>query len=209
MLIEKLVVSEKRADRFTLLFENGTKIKVSAGQIAEFNLYSGRELTDEEFSALREGIDRSLSKARALRMLGTRNLSAREVERRLITKGESADTARDTVEWLGKAGLVNDEEYAAGIVAYYSGKGYGAARIRSELFTRGIPRELWEDAFSGLKEPDEAANPYLEKKLKGSTDKEDIRKAVNSLCSRGFSYEEAKGIVRRHIENKEKINDNV
>jgi len=203
MLIEKLTVSEKKADEFILQFDDGSDIKVGAGQIAEFNLYSGRELTKEEYLALREGINRSLSKTRALRILGTRNLSAREVERRLIAKGEPSETARDTVEWLGNAGLVNDEEYAAGIVAYYSGKGYGAVRIRNELFSRGIPRELWEGAFNNLKKPEEAVGLYLEKKLRGSTEKEDIKKAVNSLCSRGFSYEEAKDLVRRYIENKE------
>ena len=207
MLIDKLTVSEKRADRFALLFDNGTEIKVSAGQIAEFGLYSGRELTNDEYAALREGMDRSISKTRAMRILGTRNLSAREVERRLIVKGESTETARETVEWLEKTGLIDDEEYAAGIVSYYSGKGYGAARIRNELFTRGIPRGMWENAFNKLKKPEEAVTHYLDKKLKGSADKDDIRKAVNSLCSRGFSYEEAKDLVRKYVENKEEIED--
>ena len=207
MLIEKLAVDEKKPGRFTLFFDNGVEFKVSANQIADFGLYTGKELAENEYDALCNGLRQSTSKARAMRMLGSRNLSTREIERRLVSKGDTDETARDTVEWLGKIGAVNDEEYAAGIAAHYSSKGYGIARIRSELFRRGIPRELWDEALDNIKNQSEAIDRYLEKKLKGSDDKYEVRKAVNSLCARGFSYGEAREAVRSYLENQEDNSD--
>jgi len=207
MTIEKLARSEKRSDRFILIFDDGTEIRVSASQIADFGLYSGKELTQEEYSELREGLKLSSSRARAVRMLGSRNLSAREIERRLIGKGESAETAHCTVEWLEDIGAINDTEYAAAIVKHYSGKGYGAARIRDELFRRGIPRDLWDDALVSYDGMEDAAYGFLEKKLRGSCDPDDLRRATDSLCRRGFRYEEAKDAVRRYVANREEIGE--
>jgi len=207
MTIEKLARSEKSADRFILIFEDGSEIRVSASQIADFGLYSGKELAEEEYLSLREDLKLSSSRARAIRMLGSRNLSAREIERRLIGKGESAETAHSTVEWLDDIGAINDTEYAAAIVKHYSGKGYGAARIRDELFRRGIPRDLWDDALAGLDNMEDAAYGFLEKKLRGSCDPDDLRRATDSLCRRGFRYEEAKDTVRRYVANREDSGD--
>jgi len=125
------------------------------------------------------------------------------MEKRLIKKGESEETAQDTVQWLEDIGAVNDSEFAAAIVRHYSSKGYGLARIKDELYKRGIKRDLWEDALAGLEADafDEAAHQFLEKKLRGSSDKDDLRRAMDALCRRGFGYEEARSAVNRYMED--------
>ena len=202
MKVGSVTRSEKRADRFFVCFDDGDEVRVSAAQIADFGLYSGRELTTDEYRDLRSAIEISSSKARALRILGSRSLSAFDLERRLMSKGESAETAKATVEWLTENGLINDSEYAASIVSHYLAKGYGPARVKDELYRRGIPREISEGAMSGLDtgDSDNAAYEYIEKKLRGSTDKEDLRKVTNALCRRGFNYEDARAAVRRYVE---------
>jgi len=200
MKIESLTRFEGKVGKFILLFEDGSKITVSEVQIADFGLYSGRELDDDEFAELRDGLKLSSSKARAVRILGSRNLSAHEMERRLMSKGESQQTAQETVKWLEDIGAVNDEEYAVIIARHYSAKGYGIARIKDELFRRGIPGEMWDDALGGLDNMGEAAYDFLDKKLKGSRDKADLRRATDALCRRGFSYEDARTIISRYVE---------
>jgi len=201
MRIESITRLGSGGDKYSVLFEEGTVLKVSAVQIADFGIYTGKELEEAEYEELREGLEQSSSKARALRILGSRSLSAKDMERRLISKGESAETAQITVGWLEKIGAIDDEEYAASIVSHYSAKGYGIARIRDELFRRGISRDLWDKALSGIENMEEAADEFLEKKLKGSNDKDDLRRATDALCRRGFSYEEARSAVKRYLEN--------
>jgi len=140
------------------------------------------------------------SKKRAVKILGNRQMSTREVEKRLVNKGEAEETARKTVEWLEDIGAINDEQYAEAIVRHYCAKGYGLARIKDELFRRGIPREMWEDAIAGVTDFEDSAIRFLEKKLGGSSDKNELRRAEGALLRRGFSYEEARAAVRRYLE---------
>ena len=43
--------------------------------------------------------------------------------------------------------------YAAQVVRYYSAKGYGERKLRDELYRRGVPRELWDEALEGADGP--------------------------------------------------------
>jgi len=203
MRIESIKKLENKPGRFTVLFEDGAKTNVSAAQIADFGLFSGRDLSEGEYIELNEGLKLSSSKARAVRILGSRNLSSREMEKRLVSKGEPEGIARETVKWLEDIGAVNDEDYAATIVRHYCAKGYGLARIKDELYRRGIPRDMWDDALGGIDNMGEAAYDFLEKKLRGSRDKADIRRASDALYRRGFSYGEAREAVSRYLENTE------
>ena len=147
--------------------------------------------------------DRSRSRQRAVKILGSRQLSSREMGKRLSRKGEAEDTVQDTVRWLEDIGALNDVDYAEGIVRHYSTKGYGKARIRDEFYKRGIPRELWEDAMAGIEDAASsgATFQYLDRRLRGSSEKEDLRRAINSLCNRGFSFEEARMEVSSYLES--------
>ena len=163
-------------------------------------------MSEEEYEVLQNAASDS-TKNRALRMLGSRNLSSGEIEKRLINKGETPQAAQQTVQWLEDIGLVNDKEYASSIVRHYIAKGYGLARIREELYKRGIDRELWEEALSDLEGMEDAAYEFIAKKLRGETGKEDLRRAAKTLCSRGYSYEEARTAVNRYLESIEETED--
>jgi len=142
------------------------------------------------------------TKKRALRILGSRNFSEQEMCKRLISKGEKPEDAEETVRWLVELGYINDSDYAVLIVDHYSAKGYGIARVRDELFKRGIPRDLWDEKLAGLDEPgmNDAVFEFLQKKLRGSTDKDDLRRASDALVRRGFSYDDAKAAVSKYVE---------
>jgi len=200
MIIESVEQIKDKKDSFAVTFDDGTELRVSAAQIADFAVHSGRVLSDDEYMELRESLSLSSAKARALRILGSRMLSAREIEKRLRSKGESAETAQLTVKWLEEIGAINDEDHANSIVNYYAGKGYGKARIRDELFKRGIDREIWEDAMSCIDDNGDAAFEFISKKLAGSRDKDDLRRATDTLCRRGFSYDEARTAINRYLD---------
>jgi len=140
------------------------------------------------------------TKKRALKILGSRNFSEQEMIKRLTGKGESPEDAEEAVRWLVKLGYINDNDYAVLIVRHYFAKGYGEARIRDELYKRGIPRDLWDDKFAGLDSDDigDAALEFLKKKLRGSDDRDDLRRASDALVRRGFSYDDARAAINRY-----------
>lgn len=207
MRIESISRVGNKTDKYSVLFDNGDDICASVAQIADFGLHTGLELSDEDYARVIEGVKLGSAKARAMRILGNRSLSATEMERRLVGKGETQEIARATVEWLVGIGAINDDEYAAAIVRHYCSKGYGIARIRDELYRRGIPRDIWDDALSGVDGMADAADEFLRKRLGGSRDKDDLRRAADALFRRGFSYDEARDAVNRFLESYEETEE--
>lgn len=65
-------------------------------------------------------------------------MSVKELTDRLKEKGESPENAEDAAAWLQEMHLLDDAQYAAMCVRHYAAKGYGAGRIRNELYRRGI-----------------------------------------------------------------------
>jgi len=147
------------------------------------------------------------TKKRALKILGNRNFSEQGMLKRLTSKGESEENAAETVSWLVELGYINDSDYATLIVRHYASKGYGEARIRDELFRRGIPRVIWEEKLAEVDstEVNDAAQEFLIKKLRGSGDKDDLRRASDALVRRGYSFEDAAAAVKRYLENQEEL----
>ena len=142
------------------------------------------------------------TKKRALRILGNRSFSEKEMLKRLTDKGESQENAEEAVHWLVELGYINDSGYATLIVRHYSDKGYGLSRIRDELYKRGIPRDYWDEKLALLNDEDmeDAALAFLTKKLRGSDDNDDIRRASDALVRRGYSYDEVRAAVNRYLE---------
>ena len=203
MRIDSITKKDNSANLVNVRFEDGQDITVNATQLADHMLYTGREMDEEEIERLVGDVKLGLAKARAMRILGNRNLSVREMERRLRCKGESPETSKQTVEWLENAGFLDDEDYASKIVKHYSCKGYGLARIKEELFRRGIERDLWDDALSQIDCLEDAAYELLEKRMKGSVDKADLRKSTGFLLRRGYSHEETRLAAKKYMESRQ------
>ena len=204
MRVESFNRQKDKKDRFTVLFDDGTKTTVGAAQIADFGIFIGRELSEEEYEELRLSSELGSAKARALRILGNRNLSAKEMQRRLIEKGESVETSTETVRWLESSGLISDEDYAAKIVRHYCEKGYGLARIKDELHRRGIQRDFWDAALEEINGMEDISYALLEKKLRGSRDKAELHRASEFLVRRGYSYEQARAAINKYIKTQDK-----
>ena len=156
-------------ERFLARFDTGEEVRTTLAVVTDFHLRSGKELTSPELDALRAASERSCCRQRALRIIGARAMSVKELTDRLKEKGESPENAEDAAAWLQEMHLLDDAQYAAMCVRHYAAKGYGAGRIRSELYRRGIPRELWDDALQELPEQDDQIDTLLRRRLRSDT----------------------------------------
>jgi regulatory protein len=199
MTVNQLTKLDGTKNRYSVTFDDGTMLKLNDDMLARFGIHAGQEFSDEEFSQLCDVLQVNTAKERAIRILGSRNLSAGEMKRRLVSKGEAPEASAQAVQWLESIGAIDDPQYAKTIVRHYSGKGYGEKRIRHELFARGIERELWGEALAEMPENDDAAMRFLSKKLQGSDDEADARRAKDALVRRGYTYEQANSLVRNYL----------
>lgn len=185
-------------ENYILVLDDGRELKTTASVIADCGLYTGRELTDEEYDAIASSSSQAYTRARALRIIGARSMSVRELSDRLIEKGETPENADNAVQWLLDLHLLDDEQYAGMVARHYAGKGYGRSRIKNELSRRGVPKDLWDEALCEMPETDDKIDRLLRAKLKSSEpDRAELKKATDALFRRGYSWDEIRAGVER------------
>ena len=182
-----------------LIFEDGKRLKAPAFKVVELGLTPGAEVTPEVFLALENAQSLASCKERAVRILTASGLSKKELQKRLVQKGESGEDAEAAVAWLEELHLIDDLETAKQLVRSASMRGYGAARAKSILYEKGIPKEFWDEALAELSEMDDAIDTFLRRKLDGRTlDAKQIKKTVDALLRRGHSYHDIQAGLRRY-----------
>lgn len=182
-----------------LIFEDGKRLKAPAFKVVELGLTPGAEVTPEAFLALENAQSLASCKERAVRILTASGLSKKELRKRLVQKGESGEDAEAAVAWLEELHLIDDLETAKQLVRSACLRGYGAARAKSILYEKGIPKELWDEALEELPEMDAAIDTFLRRKLDGRTlDAKQIKKTVDALLRRGHSYHDIQAGLRRY-----------
>ena len=200
MVIEELKPSKRVRDRWLAVLEDGSILRLSRNQIADFALYAGRELSDEEADRLLRAIENENFRSYALRVVTDTSKSRKMLLKLLEEKDCQPEQAEEIAGWLEEMGLLNDRQYAADVVELYVRKGCGKRKIRDELYRRGVPRELWDEALEQVGEEDSAAaiDAFLEKKLRGSHDPKDVKRASDALARRGYHWPEISDALRRY-----------
>ncbi len=199
MTIEKLEPLARRPHWVAIHFSDGTTLKTQDYVAAEQGLFPGQELSEAAYQALLEAVGRASAKARAVRMISAAGHSRRELERRLVQKGENAADAQAAVDWLSDLKLLDDARTAQELVRSAVAKGYGKARIRQILYEKSIPKEYWDQALALVPEMDEAVDRFLERRFRGNApDEKEIKRAVDALLRRGHSYQDIRAGLQRY-----------
>lgn len=198
MILQKLTAVGADGSRVMLWFDDGTKMRVAARIITEQGLYAGKALSEEDLAALQEAARRASAKDRAVRIVSTTAISERELKRRLVQRGESAEDAAEAADWLRDLGALDDEAMARRIVRRCADKGYGESRARQELQQKGIPREYWEEALAQYPDMSAAIDRFLAQKLSDrNPDRKELSRVIAALQRRGHSWEEIRSALNR------------
>ena len=197
MKIEAIAPSKRGKDKLRVRFDDGTGLTVPVAVATELRLCAGLELSPAALESLRDTCALASAKERAVRIVAASAVSQRELEHRLVRKGESEEHAQEAVQWLNDLRLLDDSAVAAQIVRSGAAKGYGPARIRQMLFEKRVPRELWDEALAALPEQDDAIDEFLRRRFRGQTpDRAECKRATDALLRRGHSW----GDIRRALE---------
>lgn len=201
MKIESLREPTVRGGRYTVTLDDGRRLRLEQATVGEFALYPGRELTAEELDQIRAANQRASAKARAVRIISATNVSKKDLERRLVQKGETPELAFEAVQWLTELNLLDDLETARQLAQSAARKGYGAARIRQILYQKGIDRQLWDEAMEELPEPDDAIDRFLQSRFKGEKpDERETKRAVDALLRRGHRWADIRSAMARYTD---------
>lgn len=171
-----------------MAFEDGTRLGLYRQTVEDFGLYAGKELSQEERDALLTAAGQMSAKMRAVRIVSASSVSRKDLEQRLVRKGEDPDQAKEAVEWMEDMGLVDDRDTAYHVVQSCIAKGYGLARAKQALYEKRIPKECWEEALADYPDQAEKIEDFLRSRLDRESDQKEIKRAIDALIRRGHSY---------------------
>ena len=188
MRIDSLKTSPDRAGRYWVSFEDGTRLALYRQTLQDFGLYAGQELTEAEMECLMEAAGQMSAKMRSVRIVSASNVSRRDLEERLVRKGEDPAHAKEAVTWMEELHLLDDRNTAEQIVHSCISKGYGIARAKQALYEKRIPKEYWESVLEDYPDQQDKILAFLRSRLNAESDKRDIKRAIDGLIRRGHSY---------------------
>ena len=197
MRIDLLKTSPDRAGRYWITLETGEKMGLYRQTVEDFALYSGKELSDEEWKALQDHAGQMSAKMRAVRIVSASSVSKRDLEVRLVRKGEDPDQAKEAVRWMEDLHLVNDRNTAEQVVHSCISKGYGLQRAKQALYEKRIPKEYWDEALENYPDQMDKILSFLRSRLDEESGDREVKKAIDALLRRGHSY----GTIREALRN--------
>ncbi len=208
MKIVKLRPSQRVRDRWLAFLEDGAILRLGSGEVAAFGLYAGMELSPELLERLSAAARQGRVRDKALDLIAARPLSRKELTDKLTARprdrekaaAATAEEAAAAADWLEEMGYLDDADYARRVVEHYSARGCGPAKLRDELYRRGVPRDCWDDALAAQEPPEGAIDALLQKKLRGAdpSDPRALKRAADALARRGYRWEEIQEGLERY-----------
>ena len=141
----------------------------------------------------------------ALKMLGRRELSERQVRQRLARRGYESDAVDAAVTRLISDGSINDERAARAMAhAETSLKKRGKLRVKRRLEAAGIApaviQRAIQDTFESI-DTDALMSSALHKRLRGRervSDDREFQRLYRYLVGQGFEPDRVLALLRRH-----------
>lgn len=207
MRIDYLKTSPDRVGRYLVRFSDGSGVRLYRQTVEDFALFTGKEFTEEEYEKFRDAVGQMSAKMRAVRIVAASSVSRRDLEQRLVQKGENPEQAKEAVQWMSELNLVDDRQTAEQIVSRCIAKGYGKARAKQALYEKKIPKSYWEEVLRDYPDQNEKIVEYLSGHLGDNPSDKDVKRCVDALLRRGHSWSAVKQALSEISRETEKFQE--
>ena len=161
--------------------------------VARAGLAAGEELDRPALRLLRAELVRARGLRVASRALARRDLSAAELDARLERARVAPSVAAEVAGTLERAGLVDDERFAAGRAESLAARGWGDAAIAARLEAVGVDEAVARVAVAALESEAERARALVER------ESDPVRQA-RLLARRGFGEETLESVLEAALD---------
>ena len=188
MRIDALKNAPDRAGRYWVTFSDGSRLGLYRQTVEDFGLYPGKELDEQELERLNVEAGKMSAKMRAVRIVSASNVSKRDLQQRLVRKGEDPEQAEAAVAWMEDLHLVDDRATAEQVVRSCIYKGYGLQRAKQALYEKQIPKACWDEVLEDYPDQLGKIQDFLRARLDADSDEKQKKRAIDALIRRGHSY---------------------
>lgn len=197
MTLTRITPSDENGKR-EIYFDDEPFGSLSADLIMEFDLHIGQQYDEADIEALLCKIETKRAVQKAYTYLSYQSMSRKKLTDKLLKADFSADAVEAAADKLTELGLINDTAYAERLLDVARNvKHWGSARVRQEMFARGIPSEVIEEMLSdGYDDRPNALYQLAHKyRKRDMTDAAERRKITAGLVRLGFSFDDIRAAI--------------
>lgn len=197
--IREIKQQRRNKNRYTIYFEDDEWIGLFDELVIKHGLQVGQEVDSNQLAELGQEDDAKKAVNMAIRYLGYRSRSEKEMKTYLQGKGFSEEIIHRTIEKLEGYGYMDDAAFAKSWVeSRMAGNPMGKSMIKRELNNKGIDGDIIEEALSRVEDEDEEEQAFklalkYSRRYKDLPSREQFYKLGQALARRGFTWE----VIRR------------
>jgi len=202
MKLTAIKVQVKNPQRLSVFLDEQYAFSLSLDELVKYKLKQNDEFSEAELKKFKKISADGKLRARALEWLINRPHSEREFRDYLYRKKADPDQIESLVNEFTKRGYLDNAKFAAWFVELQARRGKSDRAIRSELFAKGVSRELADEVLeqSQNDEP-ERLRLVIDKKIRLARYQKDPVKLAKYLTSQGFSYQLVKEQLKINVPN--------
>lgn len=192
MKISALKQQIKNPERVSVFVDSKYAFSLSLNELVSEKLSNDQELSPADLKRLKKLSADGKLKARTLEWLLNRPHSERELRDYLRRKKAEENLTEKLVKDFTKKGYLSDQKYADWLFELRSRAGKSNRAIRSELYAKGISRELIDEVLERGSDEMERLKAVLDKKRSLPRYRKDQLKLKQYLVRQGFSYDQVR-----------------
>ncbi len=197
MVITSIVSLDQKRSR--VLLDQDLALVLYSGDLHQFHMAEGRELTQETYESLVEQVLKPRARERVLKALQVSDKTRWELISLLSREGYPEEVREDAVSMAEKYRYVDDRAFGE---RYVEGRGQRKSRKRliSDMQKRGFDQELVKELLAAHPVDEERQiRDILEKKgicPEQIRDKKEWGRVAGMLARKGYSYEAVSRVFR-------------
>lgn len=203
MIITRIETQKNNKERVNIYIDHEFAFGLMMEIQYKYDLREGMEIDEYYIDRVLKEEELSKAKDQALKYLGYRQRSKKEIVDKLKKMGFEEDIIEDALIYLEEYGLVNDVEFAKSFMRdKINLNKFGPTRIKYELYKKGIDENIVEEVLEEDDDEYSRALTLAKKKLPSykNDDKNAIyRKLGGFLQRKGYSYDCISKILRELV----------
>ena len=193
MKITALKQQIKNPERVSIFVDEKYAFSLSLDELVKYKLKNGDELSEVDVKKYKKISEDGKLRAKALAWVTNRPHSVREFYDYLRRKKAEPELADKLAEEFVAKKYLDDESYARWLVDLRARANKSNRAIKTELFKKGIDREVIDQIMGTETETEvERLGELINKKKNLSRYRNDPVKFAKYLTSQGFSYQQVK-----------------
>ncbi len=197
----KLSINQGKQNKIHVLCDGEYSFTVDAEYWYSSPYHGKNNIEDEEeLAAFYEAVGSRCAFIAGLRLLSYRDHSEKELINKLCQKGHKRECAENACESLKDYGYIDDERYAKNLAeSLVERKGMSARGVKTELYHRGISREIADNIVESLD-----FDPVLRiidlintKYSRCLSDEKGMKRMISSLQRLGYKWSDINSALRQ------------